>query len=438
MKPIILYQKTHTGKTQQWKIWVESKGNSGSPEVWIEHGQTGGKKQLTHDVIQSGVNQGKANATTSLEQALLSMERKITKQKEKGYVENLSDVQSSRTLDLTKPFPKELCFYKPKNSIDEKKLKQLEQEKRALYTVKRNGMMHVLAAYQSSVEIYSRRMDLVTDLFPHITSSCSCLPAGTVLLGEMVYINKDGTDDFNIVSRICRSDSEAALHKQNEFGRIKFYIFDVAFFNGKNLLCTKPYIERRVVLGKLVDKMSSDYIMASEVIAKPHTVAMKEVCDRKLEGLVIFDALAIMEEKRAFTFNGKAERPSVLWKSKPKYEDDFIVRFDPEKGIGEYGTGKNFGKMKSVFCYQIENEKEVFLAKCGGGLTDDQRDYYSNKRLYPRVWCVEFDSVQPGTGSLRFPVFSRDRTEIGDKEIQECQMSDDIRNARDEEEDENE
>ena len=48
-----LYQRTRIGKTQVWSIWVETADTttSGNPEVWIEHGQVDGKKQLTSDII---------------------------------------------------------------------------------------------------------------------------------------------------------------------------------------------------------------------------------------------------------------------------------------------------------------------------------------------------------------------------------------------------
>lgn len=423
-----LYQKTRTGKTQQWSIWVENNGASGYPEVWIEHGHVDGKKQLTHDIIKKGVNVGKINETTPLQQAFLVAERKITKQKEKGYRE--SKVISKQDIgDFSAPLPKELCFYKPKNSIPDNKIKDLEKNNRAIYTVKRDGMMHVirLSKFGNGVEIYSRRMDLVTDKYPHLVSELCNLQAGAILLGEII-LDKGGKDDFNGVSQICRSDADKAIEKQTELGNVFYYAFDLAFYEEKNLLVTTPYKERLKILNELV--RGYRYIKAPEVISGNHKDALAEVSGKGLEGLVVWDSEGVMTEDEAYTFNGKPYRPNLLWKSKPKYEDDFIVRFDPNNGIGEYGTGKNQGKLKSVFLYQInDNGKEIFLAKCGGGLTDDQRSYYTNA-TYPRVWRVEYDSVQQKTGSLRFPVFSLDRTILGDKDISECLMSDQIKNAR--------
>jgi len=438
VKRTILYQKTRTGKIQQWSIWVEpaDQTESGHPEVFTEYGQTDGKKQTTNDVIAEGVNVGKSNETTPFQQAILTMERKITKQKEKGYSDNIEDVKDkTANIDFSQPLSKELCFYKPKNSIDDKKIKVLEANNAAIYTVKRDGMMNIIRhSNDFGPEIYSRRMDLATDKYPHLVAEIKDLPKGTIILGEII-LDKNGQDDFNGVSSICRSDPDKAIERQEELGKVSYYAFDLAYTDHQCLLTTTPYKERLAKLQSLL--ANKKYLMAPEVLNIPHSEALNNVKQRELEGLVVWDANGIMENDQAFTSNGKAYRPNVLWKSKPKHEDDLIVRFDPENGIGEYGKGKNNNKLKSVFCYQLDDDgNEVFLAKCGGGLSDEQREFYTNKATYPRVWRIEYDSIQAKTGSLRFPVFAGDRTLTGDKQTTECLMSDVIKHARKANEDE--
>lgn len=426
-----LYQKTKTDKIQQWTIWVEEKGQSGFPEVWIEHGQTDGKKQTTFDIIKSGVNIGKANETTPIQQAYLEMERKITKRVENGYLEDINKTSEKRTIDFNNILPKELCFYKPNNSIEKEDLLDLDKNKKAIYAVKRDGQMHVVRVSKKyGVEIYTRKMDLATEKYPHLHDALKTLPNGTILLGEII-LDKNGKDDFNSISSICRSDPEEALVKQEELGKVSYYIFDLAFLNEKNLLASTGYGERLQKLKDLLKNIQSPYIQIVETINKNHKDALKETTKRELEGLVVWDADGIIKEDRYFTFNGKASRPKVVWKLKPKYEDDFIVRWDPDNKIGEYGTGKNHSKLRSVALYQLDDEgNEIYLGNCGGGLTDDQKTFYTNKNLYPRVWRIEYDSIQNKTGSLRFPVFNADRTLSNDKNINECVMSDAIKLAR--------
>ena len=112
-----LYQLKRTKKIQQWKIWVEEKGKSGSPEVWIEFGQIDGKKQTTFDVVKEGKNIGKSNEVSALKQARLMLERKVVKQKEEGYKGSVKEAEIKQEMDWEEPFNKEATFYKPKNSI---------------------------------------------------------------------------------------------------------------------------------------------------------------------------------------------------------------------------------------------------------------------------------------------------------------------------------
>lgn len=437
MSKIVLYGKTRTGKTKIWSAWVVKKGKSGHTEIHYEWGMIDGKQQLTIDVVAKGVNEGKANETTPLQQARLTVERKAKKKSEEGYITTLDSVNEQvKSISFTERLPKELCFYKPKNSIETKKITKLEKALRLMKSIKEDGMMYIIRKSKAfGVEIYSRRIELETDKFPHLISEFERLPNGTILLGEMVLTGYDNhMKSFKNVTKICRSDIEKALARQKELGNVSYRIFDLAFFNHKNYLTSVPYKSRYLKakdIATLCD-WDAESISVIEMLNKTHEDALQYTKDNGIEGLVLWDSEGIMEEGAAFTFNGKAYRPNMLWKSKPKYEDDFIVRFDPDNGIGEYGKGKNTGKVKSVFTYQLENEKEVFLGKCGGGLSDEQRDFYTTAE-YPRVWKIEYDAIQPGTGALRYPVFNDDRTLIGDKDIDECFMSDVVKLAREEE-----
>lgn len=435
MSEVVLYGKTRTGKTKVWSAWVVEKGKSGFPEVHYEWGMVDGKQQLTIDIISKGMNEGKANETTPLEQAILTLERKAKKKVEEGYIKTLDKVDDQeQTIDFTKPFPKELCFYKPKNSIEDKKIAKLEKTKRLMISIKEDGMMYVVRKSKAfGVEIYSRRMEVETAKFPHLLSSLNNLPSGTILLGEMTLTGYDNHMlAFKNVTKICRSDTEKALERQAELGNVSYKVFDVAFYDHKDYLTSYNYQTRHKKACELTKLCESEYISTVDILNKTHEEAMRYVKENSIEGMVLWDPAGVINQGEAYTFNGKAYRPNVLWKSKPKFEDDFIVRFDPENGIGEYGKGKNNGKIKSAFVYQLLDGEEVHLGKCGGGLSDEQRDFYTTAE-YPRVWRVEYDALQPGTGSLRYPVFNADRTLIGDKSIEECLMSDAVKLAREQE-----
>ena len=432
-----LFQKTKTGKIQVWTIWIEEKGKSGFPEIWTLYSQLGGKEQVTFDVIKVGMNIGRSNQTTPLQQAYLEMERKIKIQMDDGYKETAEEAGVTQSIDFSKPLPLSLCFYKPKNKIEDDKLAALESSGKAVLTRKRDGQMYCLRSNSSGViEIWSRKMDLSTDKFPHIAGALTWLPKETILLGEMIYENKNGTDNFKLASSVCRSLPAEAIRKQNEIGWLKYYIFDIAFLNGENVLTTKRFSERRKLLEGLYKNVHSKDVLLAEVFNKPSIECMKIVEEKGYEGLVVWDDSKLVKEEDGFNFNGGARRPNCCFKRKNFREDDFIVKWNPEEKTGEYGKGKLKDWLGNAFIYQILNGEEVFLGKVGGGLSEDLRKFYTDVSLFPRVWTIKYEFAQPGSGKLRFPVFMRDRTTNGDKDIKECQMSDEIIAAREEGEEE--
>ena len=69
----MLFKKTSTGAIQYWEIWVE--GSS----IITRYGQVGtNNPQTTTDTITKGKNAGRANATTSSQQAELEAEADST------------------------------------------------------------------------------------------------------------------------------------------------------------------------------------------------------------------------------------------------------------------------------------------------------------------------------------------------------------------------
>ena len=146
------------------------------------------------------------------------------------------------------------------------------------------------------------------------------------------------------------------------------------------------------------------------------------------EGFVVVDPDATYAGS-GITFAGKATRPKECGKLKPTYEADFIVRWDPDNGIGSYGKGKKSVGIGAVFLYLIDGDKEVFISECGGGLSIAEKVdkttgevivpdivKYANPALYPMVWQVEFQAITEH-GSLDFPNFVRARF---DKSTVEC------------------
>jgi ATP-dependent DNA ligase len=436
--------------------------DSNNPKTYVVcWGLLHGAMQETSDTPGTCGVKGHSDYQTAEEYAIFCMNRDIRKKKEQGYIEYINGKaidEVACTIDFNKPLPKNLCFYKPKKEISQLKLNKLESSGRAIWTLKRDGMMHVSVKRNGEWEIYSRRMDIVTNSYPHIINKLNelHLPDGTILLGEMCLLRDDGSDNFKGVSKICRSKPDLALayqglkefpkRKQNEsiIGKISYYVFDVVFYNGRDLISNEPTRRRLIILKEIFEKFDQklkvttgrkathDLIIREsklrEGMLRRHNIAPVKVYHTsantdlelakrlKAEGFVVLDADAKYGD-RAYSFDGKAQRPDGIWKRKPKYEDEFII-------TGYYeGTGRNRGKLGGLTIEQIHPNTgdRINCGKCGGGFTKEQRErfFIEGDNLLNKTIKIEFDSRQPfneGVYALRFPEFKG----FADKEPSEC------------------
>lgn len=408
------------------------------------HGQLHGKLQENSDTPGSiGKFGTKAFKNPELN-CEIHIKREVKKKTEAGYIEYVGGLPTEERVDrLTwnEFAPKVFCGYKPQTSITDKALAKLHEDGLARYTRKYDGMSHVCIHHTWGWEIYSRRMDLVTDKFPlHVKRLAweSSLPAGTVVVGEMVCFKADGTDDFKAMSRVSQSDPELArqIIDDEEVPEPTYVIFDILFRN-KHCLKDRSYDERSRL-------WKYDFVAAAdrdaEVVCSvdyfdltPDT--WEDYCKKnKWEGFVVVDGSAIPGDK-FFSFDGKPKRWKGTHKLKPVYEDDFVIY------AGRYGTGKRRNGVGSVFVKQIHPETGEWFAcgKVGSGFTDEglvEIEALIAKHGLPIlekdkdaeeldlsdgsgiVAMIEFSERQVGTNKLRFPVYKRVRF---DKAIDECE-----------------
>jgi len=451
-----------SARPNTWFVGIDPK----NPDTYItKWGLLDGAMQETSDRPGDCGVKGYANYQTPEAYVIFCMNREIRNKEEQGYVEyiNGKPVKDVATkIDFDKQLPKNLCFYKPKKEISDKKLSALEKTGRAVWTLKRDGMMHVAVRGTKDWTIYSRRMDVVTDKYPHVVETLEKLkvPKNTILLGEMVFIQKDGRDDFKLTSRICRSDIDLSLayqgmgdfpksrSKESVLGKVKYYVFDIGFYGGKELVRSSSIRERFTLLKSIFESLSPKLYLNTGLVASASDMCLENKARQKMlvkhnvgpiqlvhtdadndlelakklgvEGWVLFDVDAVFGDK-GFSFDGKAQRPLGIWKRKPKYEQEaFIV------DIYE-GSGRNRGKLGGFMIGQIHPKtgEKLNCGKCGGGFSDQQRTEYWNigKKMIGKTIKVEFDSRQPpknGVNAFRFPVFGGE----ADKEPEECMAED--------------
>jgi hypothetical protein len=415
-----------------------------------EHGRTKDRPGAKGRVGTKAHRDAQANAC---EQA----DRAIRKKIEEGYAEvgldgralvggTIEDPQleaDSPSIRFDGFLPKNLCFSKPKNSISEKALARLEKEDNIIFTRKVNGMLVVVQTLDNgSAQIYSRRMDLLTEHFPHLVKAVEDLniPSKCILIFEAFMGDGNKKPDLLACQSIMRSLPERAVALQEDSGDwMKFYLIRIPVWKGGFLEQTNCHEEQLMLIENTFTDMLLEYedpvagrfLKPIEVYSGSVEDAMEVALQENYEGWVCYTRDGCMGEY-SFSFHGKPDRPSSCFKLKPSYEDDFLAVFDPNETWshdlpiekrGTWGTGKNTGKVGTFSLYQYGpgNPDPIYICEVGSGLSDAQREEL-RKSSGPLVMEVKYDdrsyiSMGHDTNALFLPRVARIRE---DKAPSEC------------------
>jgi predicted DNA-binding WGR domain protein len=428
---------SRTTSPRVWAIGVE--GNI----ITYTWGQLGGAMQKASEISQ-GVNLGKKNEMSPEAYALDRAREMARKKHWEGYREvhadgTMMDPEEPCAIDFDKPLPLNLSFYKPLNSAGSTLLKKADRGE-ALYTRKFNGMMHAIVRdSRDRVQIYSRRMLRCHDdeqesgptwnaRFSHIVSAAErFLPARSILLGELVVL-KNGLEDFKLVQSYTKSLTPQSLEDQAKNGLPSFVVWDIAFWEGKDLVSQAPVQDRYDLIHEIDYAGCDGHIIPLQIMPKgffkDSEQAVLYAKGAKWEGFVVVDPQGVYGD-RAYNFKGKPDRPGAFCaKLKPAYEDDFIAMWDPDKGFGERSNkGRYAGGIKSVALFQYNSAGEfTFISNLNSGLTEQMKIDLAKPSLWPRVWKVEYTertyiSEGDDTNALTFARFIEERT---DKSVKEC------------------
>lgn len=425
---VTLYNKTKSGAIKQWTI------DYNVDHVIITWGLKDGKMQT---VVEYGKekNVGKKNYISKSEDALNIYDRKIEMKKREGYSDKLPS--GIDTVDPYVDLPKNIRFYKPKNSITA----ALKKAKDRVAVRKYDGECFVIQVLENDdegtyVTMYSRTMLKGHHLeginpwaarFPKIVRDACKLPAGTILTGELVAPDMDDDlkyiDDREYVARVLKSLTPKALELQDKHLPLHFVVWDCPFFGGKNM-SEVLYKDRLLAVSEHLWGVSQGYINEPLVYTIQDGEDLQDYADiaakENWEGFVI---RANEDPAPLFSLTGKVQRSNLCAKLKAEFEDDFIAKWNPDAGEGEYGNGRYTGLFGSAYLYQRDSDgNEVFICKCGNGFTQEFIETNSDVADWPKVLKVKYNArtyISKGdkTNALQFPRMVEIRE---DKSIVEC------------------
>lgn len=468
------FRQHNSKRTKKPTVWtIEVNGN----RVTTTHGQLGGKMQTT-SYVGRVKNRGKSNEISAEEDALAEARRDVRKKWDfEGFDEYVNGENiDKRNIDISIPhlltnLPGSFCLYKPQNNLlrDKQcaKLLKKAREGKAWFTIKRDGMaMWIVKDHYGNIRIYSRRnrpwndkegprenpdgtLDYTaviewTVRFDYLVKAVekTSLPNNSMLAGELIWVDSSGVENFDQVSTFLKAKTEKAKQEMQRLGRPVYYIWDVPFYEGQDLVSTKPMRDRFPIIFQLGTEGSPYLIPLQKMDAsKEGGDAVEAASDyaksMNYEGWVVIDPDGVYGD-RAWNLKGKPERPAKFCaKLKPVFEDDFIAFWDPDNGVGTWGSGKHekdklvtlpnkkkvrHGGVGSVGLFQYNKAGElIYICDCSSGF-----DYETQALLtpdsFPLVLQVEYrgrNYISNGdkTNALRFPTVVRVRD---DKSPEEC------------------
>lgn len=371
-KPEPLFKKTSTGKIQVWRIYTQLN------EIVTTYGQAGGKQQTTTDVIESGKNAGRSNATTPEQQAYAEAKARYEKQLKKGYVQTPEAARAGTVDAVIEGGIVPMLAHR----FDEHGHKIVYP---AFAQPKFDGHRCVATVENGKARLWSRTRKQITGL-PHIARDIEkwvrkngYVEEGLVLDGELY--NHDYRDNFEALTSFIRTPDAKPGSEV-----VQYHVYDAAL-QGQNQKFRLAVISD-ITGGSLVGVETALVENEDELM-----LTFERFLAEGYEGLVVRNADAIYENKRSYN----------LQKVKEFLDAEFKI-----VGV-EVGRGKMADK--AIFVCVTEDDVE-FRVKMKGSL-DSLKKYVDAPSLATgRFLTVQYQGITGASKVPRFPVGLRIRCDV--------------------------
>lgn len=313
----------------------------------------------------------------------------------------------------------------------EKLFAELESKKYIAQPKKDGAFYQLEKTKDGEVYLFSRSVSKKTgelsqkiDNVPHLKEWAKELPNDTILIGEIYYPGKKSNDTTKVMGALSRK----AIERQEEWGKIHYYIHDIIRYDGQNYIDT-PFEKRYSLLCEKID--IGLYCPSWIEIASSLTGC--GMYERILNWIDSGEEGAVIKLKSGLYMPGK--RPVYNFKIKEEQNDiDLIITatIDPVKEysgteLESWPYWEEDCPVTKAYYYGWKGSIEVSGYKDGSlipvgtvssGLTDEmKKDMAENPDEYIGEVCELQAMSWTKDGALRHPRFVRMRP---DKNPAEC------------------
>ncbi|HXH52486.1 MAG TPA: DNA ligase D [Sphingomicrobium sp.] len=279
-----------------------------------------------------------------------------------------------------------------------------------IHEYKYDGYRLLIATGEGAATAWTRNGKDWSDKFRALVKAAAELPAGCLIDGEVVALNKQGKPDFQLLQ---------ATLKESKGANLAFYAFDLLVDRGEDVTGL-PNLERKERLAALLKSVSSPILYGDHVVAKGEAL-FDAICQEGGEGII--------SKKASAPYRGARTR---CWlKVKCIQRQEFVVvawsESDKRRGFrslllavrdkgkltyaGKVGTGFDAKTMEEIL--DRMRPLEVEKAAVEVPRADRRQAHWLKPELVAEVAFTEFTS----DGILRHPSFIAMRDDKPAREV---------------------
>lgn len=213
--------------------------------------------------------------------------------------------------------------------------------------LKKDGYWYQFEKTENYSYLFSRTASKVTGLqaeksanVPHIVEAFSCLPANTILIGEIYY---PGGSSKNVTEIMGCLPAKAIERQNGAKGKIHYYLHDILMYDGVNLVSNKVSNENRY---KILQKIFKQLGLNKYDFLELAEVWVDDLYERVGSALAAGEEGMVLKHKEGIYEPGK--RPATNLKAKKvDFADVVIIGF-------EEPTREYYGKEIETWQYWVD------------------------------------------------------------------------------------
>lgn len=220
------------------------------------------------------------------------------------------------------------------------------------YQFERTDMYGYL--WSRNISVQTGQLTEKSENVPHIVNILNRLPAGTIIIGEIYYPGKSSKDVTPIMGAL---PEKAIERQQGEYGLLHYYMHDMIYFKGKNLMGYGASIRY-----DLLKKVVEDYDLLQEPFMELAVRVDENIQEAVAEALAAGEEGMVLKRKSAPYSPGKRPAWDTIKIKKTATCDAVCMgSCEPTKYYnGKLPIGPNYTIINEYGLTDIEASKQQF------------------------------------------------------------------------------